>query len=63
MTGGLSQLVRCIASVAEDTPIADRYHDALDASDAFIAECDRIQAAHRSDCLARYGEDIFGDGK
>lgn len=63
MTGGLSQFVRCIASVAEDTPIADRFHAALDASDAFIAECDRIQAAHRSDCLARYGEDIFGDGK
>ena len=63
MTGGLSQFVRCIASVAEDTPIADRYHDALDASDAFIAECDRVRSAHRSDCLARYGEDIFGDGK
>lgn len=60
MTGGLSQFVRCIASVAEDTPIADRFHAALDASDAFIAECDRALEAHRSDCRTRYGYD-FGE--
>ena len=63
MTGGFGQMMRVLESLPADAPIADRFHATLEASDAFMAECDRIQAAHRSDCLARYGEDIFGDGK
>lgn len=55
-----------------DTPLADRQ-----SMNCFIyvwnqlgediaqhgRDIDAVQAAHRSDCLARYGEDIFGDGK
>ena len=63
MTGGIASFVRCFESLPADAPIADRFHATLEASEAFMAECERIQAAHRSDCLARYGEDIFGDGK
>lgn len=57
MTGGLSQFVRCIASVAEDTPIADRFHATLEASEAFMAECDRVRAQHQLDMVARWGLD------
>lgn len=63
MTGGLASFVRCFESLPADASPADRFHATLEASEAFMAECDRIQMQHRSDCLARYGEDIFGDGK
>lgn len=49
MTGGLASFVRAFESLPADAPIADRFHATLEASDAFMAECDRIQAAHRSD--------------
>lgn len=36
-------------------PVSEWAREAYKIADAMLA--------HRSDCLARYGEDIFGDGK
>lgn len=55
MTGGLAQFVRAYQSLPADAPIADRFHATLEASDAFMAECDRIQMQHRADMIARWG--------
>lgn len=57
---------------AADAPLADRqsidcFIDVWNQLGEDIAQhgrdIDAVRAAHRSDCLARYGEDIFGDGK
>ena len=57
MTGGLASFVRCFESLSADTPIADRFHATLEASEAFMAECDRIRAQHQLDMVARWGLD------
>lgn len=63
---------RDTALLPADTPLADRqsidcFIDVWNQLGEDIAQhgrdIDAVQAAHRSDCLARYGEDIFGDGK
>lgn len=57
---------------AADLPLADRqsiacfidvWNELTEASERVEKWMDEVRAAHRSDCLARYGEDIFGDGK
>ncbi|MGN7931194.1 hypothetical protein [Sphingopyxis sp. 22461] len=55
MTGGFGQMMRVLESLPADAPIADRFHATLEASDAFMAECDRIQMQHRADMVARWG--------
>lgn len=57
MTGGIASFVRCFESLPADAPIADRFHATLEASEAFMAECDRIQMQHRLDMVARWGLD------
>lgn len=57
MTGGLASFVRCFESLPSDAPIADRFHATLEASEAFMAECDRIRAQHQLDMVARWGLD------
>lgn len=57
MTGGLASFVRAFESLPADAPIADRFHATLEASEAFMAECDRIQMQHRLDMVARWGLD------
>lgn len=51
----LAQFMRVMESIPTDAPIADRFHATLDASDAFMAECERIQMQHRADMIARWG--------
>ena len=57
MTGGLASFVRCFESLPADASPADRFHATLEASDAFMAECDRIRAQHQLDMVARWGLD------
>lgn len=65
-------MIRSIAPDQFDTPLADRqsidcFIDVWNQLGEDIAQhgrdIDEARSAHRSDCLARYGEDIFGDGK
>lgn len=64
MTGGLASFVRCFESLPADAPIADRFHATLEASEDFMAECDRIRAQHQLDMIARWGlpDDCFVAG-
>ncbi len=64
MTGGLASFVRCFESLPADASPADRFHATLEASEAFMAECDRIQMQHRADMVARWGlpDDCFVSG-
>lgn len=55
MTGGFGQMMRVLESLPADASPADRFHATLEASDAFMAECDRIQMQHRLDMVARWG--------
>jgi len=57
---------------AADLPLADRqsmnvfldvWNELTEASEALERRIDAVRSAHRSNCLARYGEVIFGDGK
>ena len=57
MMGGLASFVRAFESIPADASPADRFHATLEASDAFMAECDRIQMQHRLDMIARWGLD------
>ena len=57
MTGGFGQMMRVLESLPADASPADRFHATLEASEAFMAECDRIQAQHRLDMVARWGLD------
>lgn len=65
-------MIRSEPLASFDTPLADRqsiacFIDVWNQLGGDIAQhgrdIDAVRAAHRSDCLARYGEDIFGDGK
>lgn len=65
-------MIRSYPAPVADAPLADRQSiacsiDVWNQLGEDIAQhgrdIDAVQAAHRSDCLARYGEDIFGDGK
>ena len=65
-------MIRETALLPADAPLADRqsiacFIDVWNQLGEDIAQhgrdIDAVRAAHRSDCLARYGEDIFGDGK
>lgn len=50
--------------VADGRTFWDADFDAVAATPALALCAASLKAsAHRSDCLARYGEDIFGDGK
>ncbi|ODU28757.1 hypothetical protein [Sphingopyxis sp. SCN 67-31] len=53
MTGGFSQMMRVLESIPADAPAADRFHATLEASDAFMAECDRILEQRRAERGAR----------
>jgi hypothetical protein len=55
MMGGFSQMMRVLESLPADASPADRFHATLEASDAFMAECDRIQMQHRLDMVSRWG--------
>ncbi|WP_088472604.1 hypothetical protein [Sphingopyxis witflariensis] len=63
MNGGASQFARVLATLPYDTPLADRWHQLGEDIEQHGRDIDEARSAHRSDCLARYGEDIFGDGK
>lgn len=65
MTGphSLQQFARQLALVNDDTPLADRWDALGEAIEQHGRDIDAAQAAHRADCLTRYGCDIFGDGK
>lgn len=65
-------MIRSEPLTSFDTPLADRqsidcFIDVWNQLGEDIAQhgrdIDAARSAHRSDCLARYGEDIFGDGK
>ena len=65
-------MIRSEPLASFDTPLADRqsidcFIDVWNQLGEDIAQhgrdIDAARSAHRSDCLARYGEDIFGDGK
>lgn len=65
-------MIRETALLPADAPLADRqsidcFIDVWNQLGEDIAQhgrdIDAVRDAHRSDCLARYGEDIFGDGK
>lgn len=56
-------MIRATALFPADTPIADRWNQLGEDIAQHGRDIDAACAAHRSDCLARYGEDIFGDGK
>lgn len=62
MTGGLQQFARQLALVNDDTPLADRWDALGEAIEQHGRDIDAARAAHRADCLTRYGCDIFGDG-
>lgn len=53
MTGGFSQMMRVLQSLPADAPAADRFHATLEASDAFVAECDRILEQLRAERNSR----------
>lgn len=64
--------LRDTAILPADLPLADRqsiacFIDVWNQLGEDIAQhgrdIDAARDAHRSDCLARYGEDIFGDGE
>lgn len=64
-------MIRDTALLPDGAPLADRqsiacFIDVWNQLGEDIAQhgrdIDAVRAAHRSDCLARYGEDIFGDG-
>ena len=49
--------MRAFESLPADASPADRFHATLEASEAFMAECDRIQTQHQLDMVARWGLD------
>lgn len=59
MTGGFSQYARTAASIPMDTPVADRWDALGEAIERHGRDIDAYRAAHRADCLKRYGCDIF----
>ncbi len=65
-------MIRSEPLTSFDAPLADRqsinvfldvWNELTEASEALERRINDVRSAHRSDCLARYGEDIFGDGK
>lgn len=65
-------MIRSEPLTSFDAPLADRqsidcFIDVWNQLGEDIAQhgrdIDDARSAHRSDCLARYGEDVFGDGK